>query len=141
MILQEQAFRVQNNKIFLSRLGWPASVAFFPAALGPGSGVAAHIGSPPLLSGSELPRGLEPGCVAGGAVNSTLPRLAPQETYLATATAQVKSSCYSPNFIEQTAHCDRKPRAAWVHLRLLLHRRSAAGWAECMIYSALVSFF
>ena len=54
---------------------------------------------------------------------------------------QVKSSCYSPNFIEQTAHCDHKPRAAWVCVRLLLHRRSAAGWAECMIYSALVSFF
>ena len=54
---------------------------------------------------------------------------------------QVKSSCYSPKFIEQTAHCDHKPRAAWVHVRLLLHRRSAAGWAECMIYSALVSFF
>ena len=54
---------------------------------------------------------------------------------------QVKSSCYSPNFIEQTAHCDHKPQAAWVYVRLLLHRRSAAGWAECMIYSALVSFF
>ena len=26
-------------------------------------------------------------------------------------------------------------------VRMLLHRRSAAGWAECMIYSALVSFF
>ena len=26
----------------------------------------------------------------------------------------------SPNFIEQTAHCDHKPRAAWVHVRLLL---------------------
>ena len=57
------------------------------------------------------------------------------------ACRQVKSSCYSPNFIEQTAHCDHKPRAAWVYVRLLLHRRSAAGWAECMIYSALVSFF
>ena len=44
--------------------------------------------------------------------------------------SQVKSSCYSPNFIEQTAHCDHKPRAAWVYVRLLLHRRSAAGWAE-----------
>ena len=53
---------------------------------------------------------------------------------------QVRSGCYSPNFIEQKAHCDHKPRAAWVHVRLLLHRRSAAGWAECMIYSALVSF-
>ena len=53
---------------------------------------------------------------------------------------RVKSSCYSPNFIEQTAHCDHKPWAAWVHVRLLLHRRSAAGWAECMTYSALVSF-
>ena len=42
----------------------------------------------------------------------------------------VKSSCYSPNFIEQTAHCDHKPRAAWMHVRLLLHRRSAAGSAE-----------
>lgn len=51
------------------------------------------------------------------------------------------SGCYSPNVIEQTAHCDHKPRAAWVYVRLLLHRRSAAGWAECMIYSALVSFF
>ena len=47
-----------------------------------------------------------------------------------------KSSCYSRNFIEQTPHCDHKPRAAWVYVRLLLHRRSAAGWAECMIYSA-----
>ena len=28
-----------------------------------------------------------------------------------------------------------------MHVCLLLHRRSAAGWAECMIYSALVSFF
>ena len=28
-----------------------------------------------------------------------------------------------------------------LYVRLLLHRRSAAGWAECMIYSALVSFF
>ena len=28
---------------------------------------------------------------------------------------QVKSSCYSPKFIEQTAHCDHKPRAAWVY--------------------------
>ena len=54
---------------------------------------------------------------------------------------EVKSNCYSPNFIEQTAHCDHKPRAAWVFVRLLLHRRSAAGWAECMIHSALVPFF
>ena len=54
---------------------------------------------------------------------------------------QVKSSDYSPNFTEQTAHCDHKPRAAWVYVRLLIHWRSAAGWAECMIYSALVSFF
>ena len=54
---------------------------------------------------------------------------------------QVKPGCYSPNSIEQTAHCDHKPRAAWVFVRLLLHRRSAAGWAGCMIYSALVSFF
>ena len=54
---------------------------------------------------------------------------------------KVKSSCYSPNFIEQAAHCDHKPRAAWVYVRLLLHRHSAAGWAECVIYSALVSFF
>ena len=30
--------------------------------------------------------------------------------------------------------------AAWVYVRLLLHRRPAAGWAGCMIYSALVSF-
>ena len=52
----------------------------------------------------------------------------------------VKSSCHSPNFIEQTAHCDHKPRAAWVYVRLLLHWRSAAGWAECIIHSALVSF-
>jgi len=37
--------------------------------------------------------------------------------------------------------CDHKPRAAWVYVRLLLHRCSAAGWAECVIYSALVSFF
>ena len=57
------------------------------------------------------------------------------------AEIQVKLSCYSPNFIEQTAHCDHKPRAAWVFVRVLLHRRSAASWAECMIYSALVSFF
>ena len=41
-----------------------------------------------------------------------------------------KSSCYSPNVIEQTAHCDHKPLVAWVFVRLLLHRRSAAGWAE-----------
>ena len=54
--------------------------------------------------------------------------------------ALVKSSGHSPNFIEQTAHCDHKQRAAWVHVRLLLHRRSAAGWAECMMHSALVSF-
>ena len=27
------------------------------------------------------------------------------------AEIQVKLSCYSPNFIEQTAHCDHKPRA------------------------------
>ena len=52
----------------------------------------------------------------------------------------VKSSCYSPNFVEQTAHCDHKPRAVWVYVRLLLHRRSAASWAGCVIYSALVSF-
>ena len=32
------------------------------------------------------------------------------------ACCQNKSSCYSPNFVEQTAHCDHKPRAAWVHL-------------------------
>ena len=44
--------------------------------------------------------------------------------------AQVKSSCHSPNSTEQTAHCDHKPRVAWVFVRLLLHRRSAAGWAE-----------
>ena len=49
------------------------------------------------------------------------------------ASSQVKSSCYSPNFIEQTAHCDHKPRAALVFVRLLLHRRSAAGWAECTV--------
>ena len=30
----------------------------------------------------------------------------------------------SPNFIEQTAYYDHKPRAAWVVVRLLLHRRS-----------------
>ena len=34
-----------------------------------------------------------------------------------------------------------KPRAAWVFERLLLHRRSAASWAGCVMYSALVSFF
>ena len=50
---------------------------------------------------------------------------------------QVKLSCYSLNFIEQAAHYDHKPRAAWLHVRLLVHRRSAAGWAECMIYSAI----
>ena len=55
--------------------------------------------------------------------------------------SQVKPSSYSPNFMEQTAHCDHKPRAAWVYVRLLLHRLSAAGWAECMIHFALVSFF
>ena len=55
-----------------------------------------------------------------------------------TSRLQVKSSFYSPNFIEQTSHCDHKPRAAQVYVRLLLHRRSAAGWAEYMIYSALV---
>ena len=37
---------------------------------------------------------------------------------------------------KKKAHCDHKPRVAWVFVRLLLHRRSAAGWAECMIYSA-----
>ena len=69
-------------------------------------------------------------------------RLSPRAVFaMPIFSAQVKSSCYSPNFIEQTAHCDHKPRAAWVYVRLLLHRRSAAGWAECMIYSALVSFF
>jgi len=46
-----------------------------------------------------------------------------------------------PKFIEQTAHCDHKPRAAWAFVRLLLHRCSAAGCAECMIYSALMSIF
>ena len=40
----------------------------------------------------------------------------------------------------QKAHCDHKPRAAWVFMRLLLHRRSAVGWAGCVIYSTLVSF-
>ena len=38
--------------------------------------------------------------------------------------SQVKSSCYSPNFIEKTAHCDHKPRAACVYVRLLLHRHN-----------------
>ena len=36
------------------------------------------------------------------------------------------------NYIEQTAHCDHKPWAARVFVRLSLHRRSAAGWAEYM---------
>ena len=45
---------------------------------------------------------------------------------------QIKSRCCSLNFIEQTVRCDHKPRAAWVFVRLLLHRRSAAGWAECI---------
>ena len=40
-------------------------------------------------------------------------------------TWQVKSSRYSPNFIEQAAYCDHKPRVAWVYVRLLLHRRSS----------------
>ena len=54
---------------------------------------------------------------------------------------QVKLSCYSPNFIEQTAHCDHRPRAAWVFMRLLFDRRSAARWTEGVVYSALVSLF
>ena len=57
------------------------------------------------------------------------------------AAPKVKSICYSPSFIVQAAHRDYTPRAAWVFVRLLLHRHSATGWAECMIYSALVSFF
>ena len=39
------------------------------------------------------------------------------------------SSCHSPSFIEQTARCDNKPRAACVFARLFPHRRLAAGWA------------
>ena len=50
---------------------WPASVAFFPAALALASAVA-HKGSPPPLSGVEL-GGLEPGCVAVGAVGVFAP--------------------------------------------------------------------
>ena len=45
------------------------------------------------------------------------------------APGPLKSSCHSPNSIEQTVHCDHKPRTAWVHVRLLLHRWSAAGWS------------
>ena len=68
-------------------------------------------------------------------------RLSPRAVFaMPIFSVQVKSSCTFPNFIEQTAHCDHKPRAAWVHVRMFLRRRSAAGWAECMIYSALVSF-
>ena len=37
----------------------------------------------------------------------------------------VKSSFYSPNFMEHIAHCDHKPRSAWVFMRLVLHRHSA----------------
>ena len=40
-------------------------------------------------------------------------------------TGQVR---HSPSFIEQAVHCDHMPRVAWVFVRLLLHRRSAAGW-------------
>ena len=36
---------------------------------------------------------------------------------------QVKSSCCSPNFIEQTAHCDHKPRASSVFFLLSAHRQ------------------
>ena len=52
-----------------------------------------------------------------------------------TNTRAVKLSYYSPNFIEQTARFNHKPRAAWVYVRMLLNRRSAAGWAECMVTS------
>ena len=56
------------------------------------------------------------------------------------SSAKAKSSYYSPNFKEQTAQCDHKPRAACVFVRMLLHRRSAVGWARCMVHSALVIF-
>ena len=52
-----------------------------------------------------------------------------------------KFSSYSLNFIDQTAHFDHKARVACVFVRLLLHRRSAADWAECVIYAALVLYF
>jgi hypothetical protein len=49
------------------------------------------------------------------------------------------SSCNSPSCIEQTAHCDHKPRAAWVFVRMLPHPCSAAGCAGRATHSALVS--
>ena len=33
---------------------------------------------------------------------------------------QVKSTCYSPNFIEYTAHCNHKTRAAWEFVFLMI---------------------
>ena len=42
--------------------------------------------------------------------------------------------------IEQAVHCDLKPWAAWVFVRLLLHQRPTAGLAGCMVNPALASF-
>ena len=37
-------------------------------------------------------------------------------TYISLDYGEIKPSCYSPNFTEQTAHCDHKPRAARVYV-------------------------